>query len=160
MGGGVWPKKTTIILHFGLGDLGCEINILPRCLQGRCRMIVTGTRYHARVLCSRSEGLKPGQVRVEGKQKSIIPKGLFVRLLDLHEKWLASKDDFSSWCTKCGEGGVGLLMCDSENCSRVQHQECPKLCSSDDQEWWLCDLCFPTPQALVQNLPTCPPSCQ
>ena len=32
LGGGVWPKKTTIILHFGLGDLGCELNILPRCL--------------------------------------------------------------------------------------------------------------------------------
>ena len=41
-----------------------------------------------------------------------------------------------------GRGGVGLLMCDAENCSRVQHQECPKFCDSDEQEWWLCDLCM------------------
>ena len=141
--GGVWPMKTTIVLYYGLGDLGCEMGIFPRCEgPGKCRMMVPGQKYHARVLCSRSEGLKKGQQRVEGNAKSMIPAGLFVRFLELHEQWVATQDRFASWCSKCGEGGDDLIMCDGGGCGRVQHRHCQHLCDPDAQEWWMCDLCM------------------
>ena len=78
---------------------------------------------------------------MEGFHKSMMPKGLFLRFIELHERWLALKDTFTSWCTKCGEGGDDLLMCDRDGCGRVQHRSCSKLCDPDAQEEWFCDLC-------------------
>ena len=138
--GAVWPRKTTVLLFYGLGDVGCQPLVFPRCQQGLCRMIVPGHQHHARVLCSRSERLQSGQQRVEGSYKSLIPKGLFLLILELYEQWQAQQDEHTSWCLKCSEGGDDLLMCD--DCPNVQHRQCQKLCDPDEHELWLCDMCY------------------
>ena len=140
--GGVWPRKTTVMLTYGLGDLGCTEDLLPRCNPATCRMMVPNTQLHARVLCSNSESLEPGQLRVDRLSKSFTPKGLFFRMLEAYEQWQSKADGYSSWCAKCGEGGDDLLICDRAGCGRVQHRTCPHLdIDTLGSAKWFCDIC-------------------
>jgi hypothetical protein len=140
--GGWWPHKRTSVFVFGLGDLAPQPDILPVCNINTCRMVVPNKTYHAYVLCSRAQGLQPGQQRTPISDKALIPKGLFYRLFMAHVRWLEIRDGSSSWCYKCGEGGQDLLMCDSAGCNHVQHASCLKLCDPRNQDWWVCDLCY------------------
>ena len=141
LSGAVWPSKTTVIVAYGLGDKG----ELPQCLGSDCRMMVPGQTYHAKVICSTSQGFKPQQSRVKSEDKSMIPKGLFQAILNKHEEYKKQCDGSAFYCFKCGDGGEELLVCDTDGCPRVQHAGCDKIMSTEFDDWY-CDICCMTYQ--------------
>ena len=134
--GAVWPCKSTVIVAFGLGDAGS----LPTCDGEGCRMMVPGSKHHAKVICSSSEGYKTNQSKVPALQKAQIPKGLFQAILDKHEDHSNQCDGSAFYCFKCGEGG-DMLICDTDGCKRVQHADCEGLMPKEMEGEWYCDIC-------------------